>query len=127
LCVGLFADGSYGAGWNLTESATTAEQGVTGLLYDVSLGSSQLVAQAVGVAVICTVMFGIVLTFFKIQNVLTKGGIRPEPAVELAGLDVAEMGAIAYPEFQGSHIELDGNGNGDGVTTPARTPVGIQS
>ena len=120
LCVGLFADGSYGAGWNLTESAKTADKGVTGLFYDVSLGSSQLLAQLVAVGVICTVMFGIVFTFFKVQNALTKGGIRPEPEVELAGLDDQEMGVLAYPEFQGSHIELDGNG----AAVPARAPVG---
>ena len=32
LCVGIFADGRYGAGWNLTESATNGK-GVTGILY----------------------------------------------------------------------------------------------
>jgi len=66
---------------------------------------------------------GIALAFFKIQNALTKGGIRPTEDVELAGLDVAEMGALAYPEFQGSHIDLDANGAS--ATTP--TTVGTRS
>ena len=74
-----------------------------------------------GAATICIVMFGIVLAFFKIQNALTKGGIRPTEDVELAGLDMAEMGASAYPEFQGSHIDLDANGAS--ATAPEPAPV----
>jgi len=79
LAVGLFADGSYGAGWNLTTSAKTASHGVTGLFYDVSLGGSQLIAQAIGAATICIVMFGIALAFFKIQDALTKVGSGRSP------------------------------------------------
>ena len=30
LCVGLFANGTYGSGWNLTESSSTDGHGVTG-------------------------------------------------------------------------------------------------
>lgn len=101
LAVGLFADGTYGAGWNGTLSHGT--QGVTGLFYDASLGSKQLLSQVAGVVVICTVMFGIALAFFKIQNAITKGGIRSEEADEIMGLDLPEMGALAYPEF----MEMD--------------------
>ena len=54
LCVGIFADGRYGAGWNLTDSAATKGHGVTGFLYDTSLGFKQLGAQAIGALVICT-------------------------------------------------------------------------
>ena len=49
LAVGIFADGQYGAGWNGTETDSTA--GVTGILYGGN-GFSQLAAQAVGVVVI---------------------------------------------------------------------------
>ena len=42
LCVGIFADGRYGAGWNLTDSSATRGHGVTGFLYDTSLGFKQL-------------------------------------------------------------------------------------
>jgi ammonia channel protein AmtB len=34
--------------------------------------------------------------FFKIQNKLTKGGIRVTEDVEISGLDIPEMGVAAY-------------------------------
>jgi Amt family ammonium transporter len=97
LSVGIFATGEYGAGWNLTDSSVTADTGVTGILYDPALGLRQLAAQLVGVAVIWTVMFGIAYAFFKVQNSLTKGGIRSSVEDELNGLDYPEMGVTAYP------------------------------
>ena len=45
---------------------------------------------------IWTVIFGIALAFFKIQNKLMKGGIRPDEAMEIEGMDMPEMGAYAY-------------------------------
>ena len=98
LCVGIFADGSYGAGWNLTSSNATDGKGVTGILYDAGLGVRQLGAQAVGALVICTVMFGIAFSFFRLQDRWTKGGIRPTEEDEQAGLDAAEMGVPAYDD-----------------------------
>lgn len=95
LFVGVFADGSYGAGWNGTDLGA---KGVTGILYG-GTGWGQLAAQAAGVVVIWTVMLGIAFLFFKVQNALTAGGIRSEEADELAGLDVPEMGVLAYPDF----------------------------
>ncbi len=97
LAVGLFASGNYGGLWNVTETDATADKGVTGLFYDVSLGGKQLAAQAIGVVVIWTVMFGIAYGFFKIQNAITKGGIRSSVEDELVGLDYPEMGVTAYP------------------------------
>ena len=47
-----------------------------------------------------TVIFGLAYAFFKIQNKLTKGGIRSTEADEIAGVDMGEMGMVAYPEFQ---------------------------
>ncbi|MFI5043875.1 MAG: hypothetical protein ACHQDC_03700, partial [Acidimicrobiales bacterium] len=47
--------------------------------------------------VIWTVMFGIAFAFFKIQSALTKGGIRASVQDELTGMDLPEMGALAYP------------------------------
>ena len=79
LCVGIFASGEYGAGWNLTtKGAAATASGVTGILYDFDLGVRQLGAQAVGALVICTVIFGIAFAFFKIQNAMMKGGIRSD-------------------------------------------------
>ena len=106
LCVGIFADGRYGAGWNLTSGSTTDGKGVTGILYGNGeflgsgsfgkLGFGQLGAQAIAALVICTFMLGLAFVFFKIQNAIMKGGIRPEPADEEAGLDLPEMGVLAY-------------------------------
>ena len=53
-----------------------------------------------GVAVIWTVIFGIAFAFFKIQNAIMKGGIRPDADMEIGGMDLPEMGALAYPEFE---------------------------
>ena len=99
LCVGIFADGSYGAGWNATGNALADPVGknVTGALYG---DWGQLGAQAIGALTIIVVMGGIVFAFFKIQNALTKGGIRSKEADEIEGLDLPEMGVLAYPEFE---------------------------
>lgn len=99
LSIGLFASGEYGAGWNgTTEGAAATADGVTGIFYDFGLGIRQLGSQAIGALVICTVIFGIAYGFFKVQNALMKGGIRPPRNEELEGLDHIEMGALAYPE-----------------------------
>jgi Amt family ammonium transporter len=105
LAVGIFANGKYGAGWNLTTTFVDGEglpKGVTGVLYSGD-GWGQLASQAIGALVIWTVIFGIAFAFFKIQNALTKGGIRSEEADEVAGLDLPEMGVLAYPDFVGTH------------------------
>ena len=108
LAVGIFADGQYGAGWNLT---TTTKEGVTGLLYGGD-GPGQFLSQLAGVVVIWTLIFGIAFAFFKIQNAIMKGGIRPPAEMELAGMDLPEMGALAYPEFHLHGGEVSGTGGG---------------
>jgi Amt family ammonium transporter len=92
LAVGIFANGSYGGGWN--GSDVTAVEGV------VAGEWSQLGAQALGAGVIWTVILGVAFAFFKIQNAVMKGGIRPTAEIEVAGMDLPEMGALAYPEFE---------------------------
>lgn len=91
LAVGIFANGSYGAGWNGSPT-----QGVEGIIKG---DWGQLGAQALGVVVIWTVIFGIAFAFFKVQNALTKGGIRSKEEDEIGGVDLPEMGVSAYPEF----------------------------
>ena len=91
LSVGVFANGSYGAGWNGSDST-----GVAGIIKG---DWGQLGAQALGALTILVVNFGLSYGFFKLQNRLTKGGIRSSAADEIAGLDV-EMGVNAYPEFE---------------------------
>ncbi len=91
LAVGIFADGTYGDGWN----------GVSGGVEGIIKGDwGQLGAQAIACVVISTVFFGIAFAFFTIQNKLTKGGIRSDADEERIGLDIPEMGVLAYPEFQ---------------------------
>jgi ammonium transporter, Amt family len=98
LCVGLFSDGTYGAGWNgvgASEYLGKAGQGVTGLFYG---DTSQFVAQLLegGAALAWNVAVGGVV-FFVLGKVL--GSNRVAAEVELAGLDVPEMGIPGYPEF----------------------------
>jgi Amt family ammonium transporter len=98
IAVGLFSDGTYGAGWNgvgASEYLGKAGQGVTGLFYG---DGSQLVAQLVegGVGLAWNVAVGGVL-FWAIGKVL--GSNRVPAEVEIAGLDVPETGVPGYPEF----------------------------
>jgi ammonium transporter, Amt family len=101
LAVGIFSDGSRGQGWNLT--TTNGDGGVQGILYGFG-NIDQLAAQAIGVVMIWTVIFGFAFGFFTLQNKLMKGGIRSKEEDEIEGLDLPEMGVLAYPEFMGSHL-----------------------
>ena len=120
LAVGIFSDGRYGAGWNLTGSgAAKSATGVTGILYGDGgklfgsgsfgeLGFGQLGSQVIGALVIIVVMGGLSLGFFKLQNKLTKGGIRSTEADEIAGLDRGEMGVLAYDNLQVREVDIVG-------------------
>jgi Amt family ammonium transporter len=113
LCVGIFSSGDYGAGWNLTtKGAAASATGVTGILYDFDLGIRQLGSQAIGAVVIMTVIFGIAFGFFKIQNAIMKGGIRSEAQDEEMGLDLPEMGVLAYDNLQLNELDIV---SGEGV------------
>ncbi len=98
IAVGLFSDGSYGQGWNgvgATDYLGVAGRGVTGLFYG---DSKQLVAQLVEVVV--GVGWNVVVggvAFYVIGKVL--GSNRVSAEVEIAGLDVPEMGLPGYPEY----------------------------
>ncbi len=86
LALGLFADGSYGEGWN----------GVSGPVRGLMFGdTSQFVAQLIGVAVNLVVVFGLAMTFFVIVERTI--GNRVAAEVEWTGLDALEMGSDAYP------------------------------
>ena len=98
IAVGLFADGTYGAGWNgvgATSYLGAAGKGVTGLFYG---DGKQIVAQLieVGVGAGWNILVG-GLAFYIIGKVL--GSNRVPAEVEIAGLDVPEMGIPGYPEF----------------------------
>jgi ammonium transporter, Amt family len=86
LALGLFADGSYGLGWN----------GVAGPVRGLFFGDpGQLAAQAVGVLTNAAFVFGGSFGFFKLVDRLM--GNRVPAEVEYAGLDALEMGTDAYP------------------------------
>ncbi len=96
VCVGIFADGTYGAGWNGVGAATylgTAGQGVTGLLHgDVS----QFFTQLGGATFLALYAFGFTFVVFKIVNAFFP--LRVSEEVEREGLDVPEFGLAAYSE-----------------------------
>jgi Amt family ammonium transporter len=104
LAVGLFSDGSYGQGWNgvgATDYLGVAGRGVTGLFYG---DGKQLLAQAVEVMVGAgwNIIVG-GLIFWAIGKAI---GNRVSAEVELAGLDLPEMGEAGYPEFY-KHVAPD--------------------
>ena len=88
LSLGLFADGAYGDGWN----------GVPGTVKGLFYGDASPVRRAVRRHVTCIVfVFVSFFIFFKIVDALM--GNRVSAEVELEGLDIPEMGALAYPDF----------------------------
>jgi len=86
IALGLFADGSFGEGWNGVAGP------VRGLLFG---GGDQLVAQVLGVLANVVFVFGASYGFFRLVDRLI--GNRVSAEVELTGLDTLEMGTDAYP------------------------------
>lgn len=96
VCVGVFADGTYGAGWNgvgATSYLGVAGKGVTGLLYG---DTSQFLAQLLGTTVCVAWAFGATFMVFKIVNSIKS--MRVSKEVEIEGLDVPQFGLLGYPE-----------------------------
>ncbi len=96
VCLGIFADGTYGAGWNGVGAASylgTAGQGVTGLLYG---DTQQFICQLIGATTCFVYAFGFTFVVFKVVNAIRS--MRVSRDVELEGLDVPEFGMLAYPE-----------------------------
>ncbi len=91
LSVGLFADGrsNYGGSWNGVAGS------VKGLFYG---DPGQLVAQLVGISTLVGVIFTLSFLWNWLVDVFV--GQRCNPKSELAGLDIPEMGALCYPDFQ---------------------------
>ena len=118
LAVGIFANGKYGAGWNATVEGTAATaSGVTGHLRATSVWACVSWARRSSASlVIWTVMFGLVYVWFKLSDMITP--IRSREEDELVGLDLPEMGVLAYPDFLGH----GGVPSPDGAPVPARVP-----
>ena len=94
LSVGLFADGTYGNGWNGVKGT------VTGLFYG---DPSQFVAQLIGVVTNFVYVAAIGWVVYKVIGLIT-GGMRVNVEAELGGLDVPEMGIEGY-----AGIKMDKN------------------
>ena len=88
LSLGLFADGTYGDGWNGVPGT------VKGLFYG---DASQFVAQCIGTVTCIIWVFTLFYVFFKVLDGIL--GNRVSAETELDGLDMPEMGAIGYPDF----------------------------
>jgi Amt family ammonium transporter len=86
LALGLFADGTYGSGWNGVEGP------VRGLLFG---DASQLAAQCIGIVANLVFVFPVAYGFFRVLDRVI--GNRVPAEVEWAGLDSLEMGSEAYP------------------------------
>jgi Amt family ammonium transporter len=69
------------------------ESAVTGLLYG---GTTQILAQLTEVVSIFVAVFGLTWLFFKAMNALKL--LRVSREDELGGLDMPEMGSLAYPK-----------------------------
>src|SRR2546421_1982044 len=88
LSLGLLADGTYGDGWNGVPGA------VRGLFYG---DASQFVAQLVGGLTNFVAVGAMAYAAYKVTE-LVVGGHRVSAEVEELGLDLPEMGALAYPD-----------------------------
>ncbi len=88
LSLGLFADGTYGDGWNGVAG------GVRGLFYG---DAGQLGAQLIGITSNIVAVGVLTLVSWKLVG-LVIGSHRVAVDVEELGLDVPEMGALAYPD-----------------------------
>ncbi|MGH7996578.1 MAG: ammonium transporter [Opitutaceae bacterium] len=86
LSLGLFADGTYGDGWNGVAG------NITGLFYGGGWG--QFLAELIGVTTCFVTLSVLSIIVFKIAGFLV--GNRVSLETELAGLDVPEMGAPGY-------------------------------
>lgn len=90
LSLGLFADGTYGDGWNGVPGK------VTGLFYGGGFG--QLIAEFIGVTT-CFITLSIlsIIVYFIAEKLV---GNRVSREVEIEGLDIPEMGVMGYNGFQ---------------------------
>lgn len=94
LSLGLFACGKYGAaGPSGPDNSPSAV--VTGLFY--GGGTAQLVAQAIGSAVVTVATFAVAMAVM--YAVKATGTLRVSKEGELEGLDLHEHGGPAYPEL----------------------------
>lgn len=88
IALGLFADGTYGNGLN----------GISGTVKGLFYGDpGQFAAQLIAVLILFVWGIGSSYIFWKVLDKTL--GIRVKPEDEIAGLDIPEMGMLAYSDF----------------------------
>ena len=87
IALGLFANGTYGDGWNSVAGP------VKGFFYG---DASQLVAQVIG-SLACVGAVG-TMGYLMFMGIDVLARHRSDPHDEVAGLDIPEVGTVAYPE-----------------------------
>jgi Amt family ammonium transporter len=95
LALGLFADGTYGDGFNNVKGT------VKGLFYG---DSSQFIAQCIGTLTNIVFVFAISYLAFTIIDMVI--GMRVDKEIEIEGLDHHEVAVEAYPDFNQRRTSL---------------------
>jgi Amt family ammonium transporter len=116
LCIGLFADGNYGAGWNGVASAPK------GLFY--GGGVTQLIAESIGVLANIAWVFPVAFIFFWVVEKTM--GNRVSAKVEVEGLDIPEMGVAGYLNEDTIAVQIAGRAHLDehGPGVPRKVGAG---
>jgi Amt family ammonium transporter len=96
IALGLFADGSYGEGWNGVPGT------VRGLLYG---DPGQFFAEIIGATVCIAFVFGTMYGFFRLTNLIAPLRLRTKPSDEIEGLDLPEMGIRGYEDYVAPEAE----------------------
>jgi ammonium transporter, Amt family len=113
LSIGIFADGTYGDGWNGVPGK------VTGLLYG---NGTQIIAQTIGVVANVVYIGLISIIVYKLIDVVI--GNRVSAAAEIEGLDIPEMGIPGYvgvaDEAEAEHARSGGGVMGRPVPAEGR-------
>ncbi len=115
LSLGLFADGTYGEGWNGIPGT------VKGLLYG---DPGQFLAQVIGPLANFVFIFTASWIFFKILDAIV--GLRVAPEVELAGLDFHEMSIPGYPDADFGLARAPEPAGAFGASSPQAQPVRVR-
>src|SRR5207253_1262178 len=109
--LGIFADGTYGDGWN----------GISGNVKGVLYGDGgQLLAQLAHVVLGFIWAWGAMWIIFTVAKRFMK--IRVSPEAELEGLDMPEFGALCYPDFVLATTKTGGHAPEHTPGEPGYTP-----
>jgi Amt family ammonium transporter len=122
LSVGLFADGTYGDGWNgINGTVRGLLYGTNGKLFGAGWGDpGQLAAQLAHVVLGFIWAWGAMLVIFMVARRFMK--IRVSPEAELEGLDMPEFGALCYPDFVLATTKTGGHAPEHNPGEPGYTP-----